>query len=247
MKTPYLRSLSSKAAKTLMATCVISLVSISACKKDASSTSTTVTEADAAELSADAIVPANGGLTIQASSSVSMYADASTKLSCGIKKDTTITGASIAGAVPSYSYSLNWNYQLDCDTNPQQFTFNFTGSSAYSGALMTSNDSSTGTFLVATTPLASDYTVNTSYERKGNQTSKVGRQNSFTSDLKITSSNVMIDKTSQEIVSGTGSISITGATTGGKSFSFGGTVKFLGGKKATVTLNSGVSYPIQWN
>jgi len=248
MKTPIFKSLHSKAAKGLLAITIITLASVTACKKDSNnSTSATVTEADALELTSDAIVPTSGGMTIQANSSVSIYASASTKLSCGISKDTTITGASVSGAVPSYSYSLSWNYKLNCDTNPQQFTFNFTGSSSYSGLLMTSNDSSTGTFLVSTTPAATNYTVNTSYERKGTQTSKVGKQKGFTSDLKITSSNVLISKATNEIVSGTGTVSITGTTTGGKSFSFGGSITFKGNKQAAVVLNSGVSYPIQWN
>ena len=248
MKTPFFKSLNSKAAKGLLALTIITLASVTACKKDSnSSTPATVTEADALELTTDAIAPTTGGMTIQANSSVSIYASASTKLSCGISKDTTITGASVSGAVPSYSYSLSWNYQLKCDVSPQTFAFNFTGSSTYSGLLMSSNDSSTGTFLVSTAPAAANYTVNASYERKGTQTSKVGKQKGFTSDLKITSSNVLISKITNEIVSGTGTVSITGTTTGGKSFSFGGTITFNGNKQATVVLNSGVSYPIQWN
>lgn len=248
MKTPVLKSLHSKAAKGLLALTIITLASVTACKKDSNgSTSATVTEADAVELTTDAIEPATGGMAIQANSSVTIYASASTKLSCGVSKDTTITGVSVAGAVPSYSYSLNWNYQLKCDASPQTFSFNFTGSSTYSGLLMSSSDSSTGTFMVSTTPAAANYTVNTSYERKGTQTSKVGQQKGFTSDLKITSGNVLISKTTGEIVSGIGTVSITCSTTGGKSFSFGGTITFKGNKQATVVLNSGVSYSIQWN
>lgn len=248
MKTPVLKSLHSKAAKGLLALTIITLASVTACKKDSNgSTSATVTEADAVELTTDAIEPATGGMAIQANSSVTIYASASTKLSCGVSKDTTITGVSVAGAVPSYSYSLNWNYQLKCDASPQTFSFNFTGGSTYSGLLMSSNDSSTGTFMVSTTPAAANYTVNTSYERKGTQTSKVGQQKGFTSDLKITSGNVLISKTTGEIVSGIGTVSITCSTTGGKSFSFGGTITFKGNKQATVVLNSGVSYSIQWN
>ena len=248
MRNPIFKSLYSKAAKGLLAITIITLASVTACKKDSnSSTSATVTEADALELTSDAIEPTSGGMTIQANSSVSIYASASTKLSCGVSKDTTITGASVSGAVPSYSYSLSWNYKLACDVSPQTFTFNFTGSSSYSGLLMSSNDSSTGTFLVSTTPTAANYTVNTSYERKGSQTSKVGKQKGFNSDLKITSTNVLISKATNEIASGTGTVSITGTTTGGKSFSFGGTITFNGNKQATVVLNSGVSYPIHWN
>jgi len=248
MKTPVLKSLNSKAAKGLLAITIITIACVTACKKDSnSSTSATVTESDALELTTDAIQPSTGGMTVQANSSVSIYATASTKLSCGVTKDTTIAGASVAGAVPSYNYSLSWNYSLACDVSPQTFTFNFTGSSNYSGLLMTSSDASTGTFLVSTTPAADSYTVNTSYERKGTQTSKVGQKKGFTSDLKITSTNVLISKSTKEIISGTGTVSITGTTTGGKSFSFGGTITFKGNKQATVLFNSGTTYNIQWN
>jgi len=171
MKAPILKSLHSKAAKGLLAITIITIASVTACKKDSnSSTSAAVTESDALELTTDAVQPSTGGMTVQADASVNIYTNASTKLSCGVSKDTTISGASVAGAVPSYSYTLSWNYQLVCDATPQTFTFNFTGSSNYSGLLMTSNDSSTGTFLVSTTPSAANYTVNTTYERKGTQT-----------------------------------------------------------------------------
>jgi hypothetical protein len=247
MKNANFKTIGRQAAKALSALVILTLVGISACKKDASTntgSTGTVTEADAVELTTDAVIPSTGGFAVQTSTSVDIYSAA--KISCGDTKDTTITQSSASGLVPSYAYSLSWNYTFDCTAN--EFTFNFSGSSNYDGVKMSSTDSSTGSFvLTGILPTATDYTLNTSYERKGSQTYKVGADNSFTSDLKITSSNIVVDKTSEQIVSGSAAVTITGASTSGKTFSFTGTITFLGSKKATLVLNSGTSYAIQWS
>jgi hypothetical protein len=234
----------SKAVKMLTTTAILIGVSFTACKKDASPTTTaTVTEQNAADLTTDAIVPENAGLVTQVNSSVTIYKTST--LSCGVQKDSTLAKSSASGATPSYDYSLNWNYLLDCSA--ETLTFNFTGNSTYNGVDMSSNDTSTGGFVLGSLqPSATQYDLNASYSRSGSQTSKVARQYTFTSNLKIVAADLKIDKTTQAIVSGTATVSITGASSSGKSFTFSGTVTFLGGGKATLVLNSGASYPIQW-
>lgn len=219
-------------------------ICVYSCKKDnASAPSATVTEADAAELTTDAIVPANAGLVLQVNSSVTVYKTVT--LTCGAQKDSSITKSSVSGAVPSYNYSLAWNYLLNCTTS--QFTAGLSGSSSYDGPRMSSSDNSTGSLVLGgLQPSATAYTLNTSYTRNGSQTSKIGNSNTFTSKLVITSSNMMLDKTTLQILSGTASVAITGSSTSGKSFSFSGTVTFQGSNKATLVLNSGASYAITW-
>jgi hypothetical protein len=250
MKNTNLEHLGGKAAGFLATAGLIALTVISACKKDSNTTSTsaTVTEADAAELTTDAVTPSTGGFDAQVSTSVSIYTTASVTMSCGDKKDTTISYSSPTSVVPYYAYSLGWNYQLNCDgAVPNSFVFGFTGSSSYTGALMQSADNSTGSLTLTGLQLtSSNYTLNTSYERSGKQTSKVGNQKTFTSDYKMTSTNILISKSSQQIVSGTATVTITGMSSTGSSFSFGGTITFLGNKKATLVLNSGTVYNIQW-
>jgi hypothetical protein len=186
---------------------------------------------------------------VQVSTSVSIYTTASVKMSCGDKKDTTINYSSPTSVIPNYAYSLSWNYQLNCSgAIPNSFVFGFTGSSSYTGALMQSGDNSTGSLTLADIqPTASNYSLMSSYERSGKQISKIGEQKIFTSDLKITSTNILISKATEQIVSGTATVSITGASSNGNSFNFGGTITFLGNKKATLVLNSGTTYNIQWD
>jgi hypothetical protein len=223
---------------------------VSSCKKDAASTSTatTVTETDAVELTTDAVVPSSGGLSNQASSSVDIYNKSKAKLTCGVAKDSTFSLVSAASASLAYDYAFNWNYVLTCDgLLPSQLTYNFTGTGSYAGPRMSSNDKSTGGFVMTGFGAStSQYLVSATYNRTGSTTSKILRQLTFTSDLTIKSSNIAVDKTTEEIVSGTATVTLTGTSSAGKTFSFAGTLTFLGNKKATLVLNSGVSYPIQW-
>ncbi|MDN3581032.1 hypothetical protein [Mucilaginibacter flavus] len=218
------------------------------CKKDAAATSTpvTVTEADAAELATDAITPTTGGFALQVNSSVSIYKNVA--LSCGGKKDSTISKTSASGATPAYSYNLSWDYMLTCaGIVPSQLTFNFTGSSTFDGPRMSSDDKSTGGFVLTNLqPTASTYTLSSTYVRNGTQTSKIARKYTFTSNLSITSNNVLVDKTTLKIVSGTAAVTLTGTSSSGKSFSFNGTITFQGNNKANLVLISGASYAISW-
>jgi hypothetical protein len=220
---------------------------LNSCKKDGvAANDVTVTEADAAELTTDAVTPTTGGFALQVNSSVTIYKTVA--LSCGVKKDSTLTKTSAAGATPSYSYNLSWNYMLTCTgIVPNQLTFNFTGSHTFDGTRMSSNGNSTGGFVLTNLqPSASTYTLSTSFTHTGTETSKIARKYTFTSNLSITSSNILVDKTTLKIVSGSAAVKLTGSSSSGKSFSFAGTITFLGDNKATLLLNSGASYAIQW-
>ncbi|MCR8556281.1 hypothetical protein KXD93_01425 [Mucilaginibacter sp. BJC16-A38] len=237
-------------SKTLFAVLIAAGLTFSAtsCKKDSStSTTDTVTEADAAELTTDAVSPETGGMTAQLSSSVTI--EKTVALSCGVQKDSTIIKSSATGASPIYNYNLSWNYILTCNgLIPSQLAFNFSGTGSYDGPRLSSTDKSNGSFtLTGLQAASSQYLFSSTYSRTGTTVSKIARQYTFTSDIKITSSNIAIDKVTQQIVSGTGTVVIKATSSSGKTFNFTGTLTFLGGKKATVVLNSGATYTIQWS
>ena len=237
--------LKNKKLVTALSILLVCGIALSSCKKE-TETDTEVNEADAVELTTNAIVSSTGGLSLQISSNVNVYK--TVLLNCGVQKDSTITKTSAVGAVQAYNYNLKWSYLLSCNgTTPSQLTGNFTGSSTYDGLRMSSNDNSTGSFiLTGLTAGSTSYSLNTNYSRSGTQTSKIGRNYNFTSSVNIKSTNIFVDKTTQQILSGTGSVAITGASTSGKSFSFNGNITFLGANKATLVLNSGTSYTISW-
>ena len=241
-----------------------SALTLTSCHKDSSTGTTTITEADAAQVTTDAVTPSTGGMVSQVSSSASFFSNAtvtggtvssvnnhlttdSYALPCGTEKDSTVSYASVSTTVPSYTYSLSWKYTLAC-TVPSSLTLNFNGAGTYNGFIQSSSFTSTGGFvLTGLGSTATQFTFNSNYARTGTTTSKVGNENTFDHTLTITSSNIVYDKATQEIVSGTATVSIKVTSTSGNSWNYGGTLTFLGNKTAKLVLNSGTVYNISWS
>jgi hypothetical protein len=223
------------------------------CKKsNASSGSSaidTVTTEDAAYAVMDAVSPESAGMVAQTQTIVVIIN--SNDLACGEEKDTSIRNQSTSGAAITYSYAYSSSRLLTCnDGLPSSFQFDFSGKNSYSAAYIASNDSASGQFAVTGLEAgASQYVFNTSYIRHGSETSKVRNQLTFTSTIDIQSNNLTVDKSIQQIVSGTAAVSISGEASNGngRSFSYTGTITFLGNNKATLVLGNGSSYSIAWS
>jgi hypothetical protein len=54
-------------------------------------------------------------------------------------------------------------------------------------------------------------------------------------------------ESADQILSGTATVSISGSTSGGKSFSYSGTLTFNGSQTATPVFGNGNSYSISWS
>jgi hypothetical protein len=88
--------------------------------------------------------------------------------------------------------------------------------------------------------------LNGTYNRSGSQTSKVRDRNSFTSELDMTLASLSVNKNTLQIDGGTGTFTLTGSVAGGGSFSYEGSITFLGNGMATITIN-GETYEIDLN
>ncbi len=254
-----------KSSKILFACAIAAAftLTLASCHKNSSAT-TTITEADAAQVTVDAVSPTTGGMVSQVSASASLFAGGtitggtvnstnghqttdSYSIPCGTVKDSTVSYASLSTGIPSFTYSLTWSYKLDCSV-PSTFTLNFNGQGTYNGFVQSSSFKSTGGFVLSGLgSSASQFTFNSNYTRTGSTTSKVGNKNTFDHTLSITSSNIVYDKTTKEIVSGSATVSVKVTSTSGNSWSYGGTLTFLGNKTAKLVLNSGTVYNISWS
>lgn len=231
------------------------LLTVSSCKKDNDTSASAVSEDDIAEAISESVSTSGGGLVVQSTAAASYSSDlmngrigAKASDQCGILHDTTIAGVNETGATVTYSYNFNWNWLLTC-TNiiPQHFVFNYVGKTAYDGKRMSSNDSSKAN--ITLTGLGGDstyYVLNQTYTRNGSQTSKINQKRSFSSLISIVSSDLRISKTTLKILSGTGTVTVSGEGSGGRSFSYTGTITFLGGEKATLVVTDGGTYSIIW-
>ena len=226
------------------------LFAVSSCKKDDDTNTITVSESDVAEAVGESVYNSSGGLVVQSTtaaeySSALMNTRKSAKVSdqCGIKHDTTL-----AATGENYSYSFNWNWLLTCsEIVPQTFVFNYAGKTAYETVRMSSSDSAKANITVSGLGEDSTYYVfNQTYTRNGSQTSKVNQKRSFTSLISIVSTDIRISKSTLKILSGTGAVTVKGEASGGKSFSYTGTITFLGNEKATLVVTGGATYNLTW-
>ncbi len=224
-----------------------SLLFFTACKKDNTDNDTSISQDEAVEVMTQGISAESGGLAEQ-TTSAARVASESARIGCGQSLDTTFSGQSLPGALITYNYSVHVNRQLTCNQGvPQEFSFNLEGQSSYSAPRMSSSDNTTAGFVIGgLQPASSVYTFNQQYERNGTQQSKVRHQRSFSSKLVITSENVLVDKSTKMIISGTASVQFTGSVTGGKTVSYSATLTFLGDRKGLLTLGNGATYNIQW-
>lgn len=216
---------------------------LASCRKNSDSAAT-VTEDDAVDVVTQAVVSSSGGVTIQTAD----VARISTKYinACGVSKDSSIAYASLPGAAVSYSFNASWHWQLTCATVPY-FDFTYKGNLKYDAPRVSSDDNVTATLkITGLGAAATDYTANMLIVRNGSQASKVRNKNTFTSVLTLTGTNVTIDKQTLLVNGGTLAVTLTGAGSGGRSFSYAGTLVFKGNKTGVLTLNSGAAYTITW-
>ncbi|SEM37388.1 hypothetical protein SAMN04488505_104200 [Chitinophaga rupis] len=203
-----------------------------------------VDEEEVAEAVTQAVSANSGGVAVTASDAAIMTTNYSAM--CGMSKDTAIAHSSIAGAVVTYHADAQWHWMLTC-APAARFDFALTSHLSYDAPRMSSNDSLSATLAVTgLEPAAPNYTMNMSLTRKGSQASKILRKHSFTSTIIVTGTNIAVSKTTYLVQSGTASVTISGATSGGRSFQYAGTLVFTGNKTATLTFASGATYNIQW-
>ncbi|CAN5136063.1 hypothetical protein BH11BAC6_BH11BAC6_16990 [soil metagenome] len=236
-----------KKTTTAVLTSILLLSLFTSCKKE-NSNAVPVSEATAAEAISQSISGESGGMSEQSSDACNVTTTQVFLLPCGVQHDSTISG-SITGPPISFSFNLSWNWILSCSNLglPEKITFHLSGSSNYDGPSISSTGNSTGTFEISDlASLSAEYSMTANYTRQGTTQSKVLNENSFTSTITVISSDIKINKISRVISSGTAAVSITGTSFSGIAFSYTGTVTFLGDKKATLTMSSGMVYQIAW-
>lgn len=205
-----------------------------------------ISNADMTQAVTNAVSGSANGIVTQSENTAMLVATAI--LGCGQSSDTTISGTSQAGALITYSYNLVYNRTSVCTGGVVScYNTTITGGSSYSFMLMSSADSTSAQISVSgVQSSSSSYLLNETYVRKGTQQSFITNQHAFASTLTFTSNNIIIDKTTKKITSGTATVKFNGTDLTGKAVSSTATVTFLGNNQATLVLNNGNPTTINW-
>jgi hypothetical protein len=233
--------------KKLLCTALIGgLIAFASCNKKDNSPSA-VSEANATEVVTEAVAPNSGGVTAELQGTAIIDTNSNYRAACGVIEDTTISGAGSIGNI-NWNYIFNWQWTLTCGSGnaPSQFTFNFSARIGYQGPIMSSNDTTSSTYLVTgLDPSSSQWAVNATYNRTGVKELNDGSL-SFVGHVQLLSSNIVVTKSSQQIASGTATIEFDGYDNLNKSFNYSATLVFNGNRTATITYSSGHTANISW-
>lgn len=146
----------------------------------------------------------------------------------------------------TYNYSASCNYQLSCTTEgtAQSLSYDVSRAGDYDTPRMSSNDTAVAQWTISDLEAANANTLfNGSYVRTGTQVSKVRNQNTFTSTLNYSLSNIAVNKTTHQIASGSASVAFIGTSSSGNQYTCNGNLTFNGDNTATLVIN-GNSYTI---
>jgi len=209
----------------------LALICLASCHKSRSSGKIYVaTETDAASIITNDLLPAYGGLVSQ----LNLCLTINKQLSCGVK-DTAFNGTNPTTSTVTFSYQLQSRNQVDC-TNKSS-TITFTAKHTYEGAVFVGNgegltNKNTNRLIL-------------SFKRSGTQRIRSINPHNISSTIELKSSNLVTDKLTCKIISGTAEITIYN-TNQPSLYTYSGKITFLGNGKAVVVLNSGTSYHISW-
>ncbi|MEM0995531.1 MAG: hypothetical protein AAGN35_00565 [Bacteroidota bacterium] len=191
-----------------------------------------VTEEDAVDLVESTVATDDEGVAAVASDGARMAVENATACLAG---DSTFT-SEFTGSVRQYTFNVAWDWTVTCEQAvPQAFNLATNSLGSFSGTRLDYNGES-AVSLVITNLVSGDPTVNGSATNNFTVTTKVRTAITFDARIAFTFINVAFDRTTYEIKSGTAGVTFTGSTADGNSYSYAGTLTFLGGGSATLVL-----------
>lgn len=149
----------------------------------------------------------------------------------------------------SWTVQTSWTWTLNCDVqnNNASFDLNGNGSLDFDGPNLSKDITRTHDFNVTgIEPSSNEWTYNANHSRDGFIQSNVGNQNSMNTLLTYGSTDIVVSKATEMIVSGTFEIDFSATTSTGNSVTRGATVVFNGNQTATVTLDNGNTFDVNW-
>jgi len=242
---------------------VLLMLGAFSCKKDGNSSSnSSVTTDQVADIAAGSLAANSEGFAsvtddiavnaqgISSTSKVNINSTgglttSSVHQECGTTRTDSVTRSLTIDSV-TLNYFFKYSHTLNCNTSnqPDNVANALTFHGSFDGPRLSSNDSGSATFTIAgLTENATNFVVNGEYKRDGSFQSKVGDKASGNSHVDLTVVNVKLSKPGRKIVSGTGTLSVTGTGPKGANFSYTGTIVFNGDGTATLTI-SGTVYTV---
>jgi hypothetical protein len=236
-----------KLTKLFLGVLISSVFALSSCTNndDSNETTESITDQEAVALIESSLQKSTTGLNDTTEKfSEELTTNITINLNCDEQYDNTFV-TNYEGENLQANYTVDWSYIMTCNqvSIPQSVEFSFATDGNYTTQHINSNDTSAGFLEInGLQPTETQLTINGDFVRQGMQVLTVINERAVTSKLEVTLLNTIVEKETNTIVSGSGTIVLTG-TSQNRDFSFDGSITFNGNGLATLTIN-GNSYQI---
>jgi hypothetical protein len=157
---------------------------------------------------------------------------------CGLSQNLDLSGASPDGATTTYSYDFSYKFKLNCNTEslPSDVSVNLSYSGMFDAPKLAAEHSGIAELTVSGLEEAvTEFLLNGLYKRSGSFENKVDVK-SGNSSVEITLKDVVINKQTHQIISGTGTYLLSGSVPEKGDFNFSGEIAFQGADAAEVNV-----------
>ncbi|QTY26028.1 hypothetical protein [Flavobacterium sp. CS20] len=237
-----------------------SLVMTSCSDDDTSSAvESSVSDEEVQEILKSSLVDEGGIIADVQTSSTSLNSDTAGKsateetmdlstLNCNQSVSESFQSSDTAGN-RTWSIQTNWGWTLNCDSqnNAVSYSLEGSGSLEFEGPNLSKSILRTYQFLITgLEPTSTEWVYNANHTREGHFQSNVGNQNSMDILLTYGSDDIVVSKSTQQILSGTFEVDFSATLPNGNIVNRGATIVFNGSQTATITLDNGESFEVNW-
>ena len=146
-----------------------------------------------------------------------------------------------------WRYEWNWQWTKMCEDNaPLELTFEMDGEGEFERPRWKAIDSMAYTYSIQGIQTSDNYTYNGTYEREGTSYSKVISDRTLKTKLVLNSVDVLVSKTTEEILSGKSDYTFYAEDGYGNKMNESGTITYLGDRTAQLITQSGDKFSIVW-
>jgi len=157
---------------------------------------------------------------------------------CGLSQNLDLSGASPDGATTTYSYDFSYKFKLNCNTEsqPSAVSVDLSYSGEFDAPKLAAEHSGIAELdLTRLEEVATDFLLNGLYKRSGSFENKE-QVKSGNSSVEITLKDVMINKETHQITSGSGTYVIKGNVPDKGDFNYTGDITFQGADAAELNV-----------
>lgn len=240
-----------------LAFATVLLLAFTSCDKDdnTSNEEATITEEEAVDIIESALVASTEGIGQEIEDAVYLAEEYSENFEsgeieerdniCETVYDSTVV-RNINNPNLTLNYNLSWEWSFQCNDLQIPVAMDYTTSTGgdFETARLISTNTSTSEWTLENLFTGTFYLLNGTYNRTGSTESKIGNQNSFSTNLNITVDGLSVNKGDHQIQSGIASLTLTATGPNGSDTTIEADIVFNGGGSVTIIIN-GNSYNIE--